>query len=229
MIQKHSGAGSREQRRYARQATLQTARIRFGDGVAIPSEIRDFCANGFYVAFLGDGTPDAAIPALMGAPVQVEFAVRGSGLFQLSGQVAHVSPGGVGVYASSLPEKALQALHAASDRVVRPHAGSDLGPQQIQAMQRECAGQFQRFLDAVMEEFFQRAVERLGEAGQNEPSFLERSRYEFGAQELTHRRSRIQDDFFSAIRNNMEDANPISDGSTNMAASKDNLTLIDNA
>ena len=229
MTQKHSGAGSREQRRYARQATLQTARIRFADGVAIPSEIRDFCSNGLYVAFLGEGTPDAAIPALMGAPVQVEFAVGNSSLFQLNGQVAHVSPGGVGVYASALPEGVLQALQTSSDRVVRPNAGSDLDPQQIQALKQECSNQFYRFLDAVMEEFFLRAVERLGEAGQNEPSFLERSRYEFSAQELTQRRSRIQDDFFSAIRNNMQHVDPITYASTNMAASKNKLALIDDA
>ena len=51
-----------------------------------------------------------------------------------------------------------------------------------------------------MEDFFQRAEERLREAGQDEPSFLERSRYEYGVQELTQRRSRIEDVFFNAVR-----------------------------
>jgi diguanylate cyclase (GGDEF)-like protein len=229
MTQKLSGSGSKEQRRHERQATLQTARIRFVDGIAIPSEIRDYCQTGLYVAFLGEGTPDAAIPALVGAPVQVEFAIGDSGMFRLNGRVAHVSPGGVGVYASALPAGALQALRAASEWVGLPDAGADLGPQQTHALQQECASQFHRFLDAVMGDFFQRAVERLGEAEQNETSFLERSRYEYGAQELTQRRCRIQGDFFNALRTHLQQAGPIAVEPRCTPVSKDKLALVDDA
>ncbi len=90
------GAGRKEKRRFARLPTLQTARIRFGEGAAIPSEIRDYCQTGLYVAFLEERTPEAAIPALMGTPVQVEFSVADSAAFRCNGRVARVSPGGVG-------------------------------------------------------------------------------------------------------------------------------------
>ena len=221
----------KEQRRYARQSTLQTARIRFGEGVAIPSEIRDYCLTGLYVAFPGKGTPDAAIPAMVGNPVRVDFSVGNSAPFQCDGRVAHVSPGGVGVFVPAMPERALQALRTASERLARPdsvRSGSGLSPLQAQALQLECTSLFRNFLDAVMQEFFQRAVERLGEAGQDEPSFLERSRYEYGAQELVQRRSRIEDDFFNAIRERIQYVGPVTEASGE-APSKGKLSLVDEA
>jgi diguanylate cyclase (GGDEF)-like protein len=232
MSQNLPGAGSKDQRRHARLATLQTARIRFAEGIAIPAEIRDYCPTGLYVAFHGEGTPDAAIPALVGTAVRVEFAVGSSGLFRFEGRVAHVSPGGVGVYVPALPDGALQALRTASERMLRPGpamAGPDLNPQQVQTLQQQCSSHFHRFLDAVMEDFFQRAVERLDEAGQEEPSFLERSRFEYGAQELVQRRSRIQGDFFDAMRNHMQHLGPVSNGPEGAPASKGKLALVDEA
>lgn len=199
--------GKREQRRHARLATSQTAQIRFGEGEAIPAEIRDYCQTGFYVAFPGARTPDAAIPALVGDAVQVAFAAGASGAFRCKGRVAHVSPGGVGVFTATLPEEIAQALRAASQRLAQPgsgKAGDGLNPQQAQALQQECTSLFRSFLDTVMQDFFEHAVERLAEAGQDEPSFLERSRYDYGAQELTQRRSRIEDDFFSSIRDRIQ-------------------------
>jgi len=213
MTQKSSGSG-KEKRRHARQATAQTARIRFGEGVAIPCEIRDYCPTGLYVAFPGEATPDAALPALVGTPVQVEFVVAGAGAFRFDGRVARLSPGGVGVFVAAMPEDALQALRTASQRVSRTDsggAGPDLGPHQVQALQQECSSLFHRFLDAVMQEFFQRAVERLGEAGQDEPSFLERSLYDCGATELMQRRSRIEDDFLNAMRDRIRHVGPVQD------------------
>lgn len=216
MTQKSSASGSKEQRRHARQATLQTAHIRFGEGAAIPCEIRDYCPTGLYVAFPGEATPDAALPALAGTPVQMAFSVGNSGTFRFNGWVARVNPGGVGVFVSAMPEDALQALRTASERHVRAdfaRAGSGLAPQQVQALQQECASLFRSLLDAVMQEFFQRAAERLGEAGQDEPGFLERSNYDYAAQELTQRRSRIEDDFFRAMRDRIKHVGPLEQAS----------------
>jgi diguanylate cyclase (GGDEF)-like protein len=225
------GASNEKQRRHARQATLQAARIRFGEGVAIPAEIRDYCLTGLYVAFPGKGTPDAAIPALLGTPVQVEFAVGNSGPFRFEGRVAHVSPGGVGVFVAAMPEDALQALRTAGGRLAGPAttaAASDLSPQRAQALQLECTSQLSSFLDTVMQDFFQKAVERLTEAGQDALSFLERSRYDYGAQELSQRRSRIEEDFFSAIRDCIQYVGPITDASGG-APPANKLALIDEA
>src|SRR4030042_6154608 len=223
-----SGSVSKEQRRHARQATLQTARIRFGEGAAISAEIRDYCPTGLYVAFAGDSTPDAALPALQGAPVQVAFAVGDSGMFRFNGQVARIAPGGMGIFVAAMPEDALRALRTASERLARPDsagAASDLSPQQAQALQLACTSLFRSFLNEMLQEFFQRAVERLGEAGQDEASFLERTRYDYGAQELLQRRDRIKDDFFNAIRGRIQHIGPAEASAGAPVANK--LALVD--
>ncbi|MBW8329980.1 MAG: DUF1631 family protein [Thiobacillus sp.] len=224
------GAGRKEKRRFVRLPTLQTARIRFGEGVAIPSEIRDYCQTGLYVAFLEESTPEAAIPALMGTPVQVEFSVADSAAFRCNGRVARVSPGGVGVFVAAMPEGALHALRRASTRVPRSDAksGSGLSSQRTQALQLECTSLFRSFLNAVMQDFFQRAEVHLSEAGEDAPSFLERSRYDYGAQELAQRRSRIEEDFYNAIRDRIQDIGPSTEVSCGTPAAN-KLALVDEA
>lgn len=196
-------AGSKEKRHFARQATSQPARIRLGGAAAIPAEIRDFCETGLYVAFLGEGTPDAALQSLTGTPVQVEFSVAHSGAFQCHGRVARILPGGVGVLVSSMPEGALQALRWAGRRLARP-VGSGLGAQQTQELLQECSRQFSRIFAPALQDFFQQAVERLGEACQDEPIFLERSHYDYAIQELQQQRSRIENEVFAALRDRIQ-------------------------
>ena len=222
-------AGSKEKRRYARQATLQTARIRIGDGAAIPAEIRDFCQTGLYVEFLGEGTPDAAISARVGTPVLVEFGGADASGFRFNGRVARVFPNGLGVFVFAMPEEALQALRKASAPLAqpeRPRVENDSIQPPAQALKLECADQFLSFLDAVIQDFFQRAVERLGEAGQEEPSFLERSRFDYGAQELAMRRSQIEESFFNAMRDSLQEIRPIS-GAPRAVPEKNKLALVD--
>lgn len=214
MAHQSFGVRSREQRRYARQATVQTARVRFGDGALIQAEIRDYCPTGLFVAFPGTRTPDAAMSALAGTAAQLEFGGGQVAMYRLNGRVAHVSPKGIGVFVAAMPEAALRALRKAGGRLSGPASGPsgpDLSPQRAQALQQECTSVFRSFLDAVMQDFFQRAGERLGEGGLDELSFLERSRFEYGAQELAQRRSRIEDDFFNAIRDNIQYLGPAAD------------------
>jgi diguanylate cyclase (GGDEF)-like protein len=227
MTQKPTGSGV-EKRRHTRRETAQTAQIRIGER-AVPCEIRDYCPTGLYVAFAGEATPDDALSALADTPVEVAFVVAHSGSFRFGGRVARVAPGGLGIFVAAMPEDALQALRTASERSARSDAvgaGPDLSPQQAQALQQECASQFFRFLEAVMQDFFKRAVERLGEAGQDEPSFLERSNYDYGAQELTQCRSRIEDDFFRAMRDRVKHVDPVQDAATPAA---DALSLVGEA
>jgi len=210
---------------------LQAARTRFGEGGGIRTEIRDYCPNGLFVAFPEGMTPDAAIPALMGSRVQVAFAVDDFGMFRVNGRVAHVSPGGVGVFVAGIPERTLLALRTANERLAR----SGLSPtglgttlQQAQALQLECMTLFRTFLDAVMQDFFECAAERLGEAEQNEIDFLERSHYNHGVQVLMQRRSVIEDGFFNAVLNRIQNVGPtaaISPG----APEKSKLALVDEA
>ncbi|MHB1215826.1 MAG: DUF1631 family protein [Thiobacillus sp.] len=176
------------------------------------------------------GTPDAALPALVGTPVQVAFAAGDSGSFQFSGRVAHVSSNGMGILVDSMPPGAMQALRSASARLAGAYSAppGNLSPQQAQALQLECTSQFRNFLTAVMQDFFQQGADHLTDAGQEEMSFLERSRYVYGAQELTDRRSRIEDDIFNAIRDRIQDAGPTTYAA---AATPENskLALVDEA
>ena len=224
-------AGSKEKRRYARQASLQTAHIRIGDGEAIPAGIRDYCQTGLYVEFLGEDTLDAAIPALVGMPVLVEFEGPDASEFRFKGRVARVTPKGVGVFVLAMPEGALQVLRKASApqaQSERHRAQNDPIQPQAQALKLECINQFRSFLDAVTQDFFQRAVERLGEAGQEELSFLERSRFNYGAQELAMRRGQIEENFFNAIRDSVHEIRPISDASR-AVPEKNKLALVEEA
>lgn len=224
------GAVSKENRRFARQPTLQAAQVRFGEGAAIPSEIRDYCQNGLYVVFPGENTLEATLPSLVGSPVQVEFSVAGLTSYRCKGHVARVSPDGVGVFVASMPEDALLALRRASVRLNRPQSGRGvrLSLQQAQALHQECTSLFRSFLDAVMQDFFDWAVERLGQAGQEEASFLERSHYDYGARELMQRRSQIEGDFNNAIRDRVQEFSPVQEGSREASAGNP-LALVEEA
>ena len=219
-------AGGKEKRQYARQPTLHAARIRIGDGEAIPVEIRDYCQTGLYVGFPDESMPDAVISALVGAPVLVEFGSADVGGCRLNGRVSRVSPNGVGVFVLAMPEEALLALRKAS----APPAQARNEPLQPQArmLKQECAKLLFDFLDVVMQDFFQRSVERLSEAGQGEMSFLERSRFDYGAQELTMHRRRIEERFFNAIRRSLLENSPVPDGSR-AVPEKDTLALVEEA
>ena len=224
------GSDGKEKRRYARKLTRQTAQIRFSDGTALAVEIRDYCQAGVFVALPADRTPEAAIPALVGSPVTVGFS-EGEGSAarpcQLEGRVARVAASGVGVFVPSLPQAALDALRRASVRLATPDAAQP-SPPQVHALHQECTGLFRTFLNAVMQAFFLQAMERLGQAGQDEISFLERTRYEYGAQELMQARSRIEEDFFNAVRERIQHVGPLAERRP-AAGSRNSLSLVDEA
>ena len=156
------GPVAKEKRRHARKPTRQNAQLHFPDGAALPVVIQDYCEAGLYAALAADRTPEAAIPALVGAPVTVAFSA-GQGTaahaYRLDGWVARVAPGGVGIFLPSLPAAALEALHRASVRLAEPDAAQP-GPRQVLALHQECTSLFRTFLDAVMQEFFLQAMER---------------------------------------------------------------------
>lgn len=224
------GPDGKEKRRHARKPTRQAAQIRFSDGTALAVEIRDYCQAGLYAALPADRTPEAVIPALVGAPVKIGFS-EGQGAaaraYQLDGWVARVAPSGVGIFIPALPEPALDALHRASVRLAEPDAAQP-DPRQSQALHQECTSLFRNFLDAVMQEFFLQAMERLAQAGQEEASFLERTRYEYGAQELMQARSRIEEDFFNAVRERLQHIGSLAQANPTVRG-RDNLSLVDEA
>ncbi|HEY9098879.1 MAG TPA: PilZ domain-containing protein [Thiobacillus sp.] len=197
MTDQPSNISYKEKRRYVRQATLFPVRIFLGDGEAIPSEIRDYCQTGLYVSFVGGGTPDAAVMALVGMPVSVEMSDGAANDFRFKGRVARVTPNALGVFVLTMPDRALKILQQAKHAVAqqaspanKPTAtttsvptppnesitGSPTPLQSQTTLKLECTNQFRSFLDAVMQDFFPRAEEHLIEAGLEAFSFLERSR-----------------------------------------------------
>jgi len=207
--------GSKEKRRYTRQTTLQAARVRLGDGEAIAAEIRDYCQTGLYIAFLGEGTPDAAIPAMVGTLVQVEFGGKNGNRFRFKGRVARVSPNGIGVLVHVMPEGALQALQVgvpitkSVTSKVQPVLIEE--PGQSQPLKLECIHIFRGFLDTVIQDFFQLAQEQLDKESQEQLGFLDRSRYEYGAQELIRSRNSIEEAFLNAIRDHIQNNELVSE------------------
>ncbi len=232
MAQPKPGAGSKEQRRYARRPTTQAVRIVYAGGGTIASEIRDFCQTGLYVAFVQKGVHDTVVSALVGTGVEVEFnSGKAAGGRRINGRVMHVSSGGMGIFVAAMPDWALQILRnptAQNDRSPTVQPPTDLGLQGALALQQECTSLFRSFLDEVMRDFFERAETRLVEAGHGELSFLDRSRYEFGAQELAQRRSRIEEDFFNSVRDRIQFVGAARE-SSGEEDTKDRLALVDEA
>ncbi|MFN3545360.1 MAG: DUF1631 family protein [Thiobacillus sp.] len=227
------GPDGREKRRYPRKPTQLAAQLRFADGTTLAGEVRDYCQAGLFAALAGRHVPELAVAAQIGSTVSVVFAAEPSAgrPLQLNGWIARVAPDGVGVFVPSLPEVALEALRRASARVAAPAGGLPNGApslQQAQALQQECTSQFRSFLDAVMQEFFLQGMERLARAGAEEDSFLERSRYEYGAQELMQRRAQIEEAFFNAIRERIHSVGPDAGTDTQKRGSQ-GLSLVDEA
>jgi len=227
-------SGSKEKRRYTRQTTLQAARVRLVDGEAIAVVIRDYCQTGLYIAFLGEGTPDAAIPAMVGTLVHVEFGGKNGSRFRFKGRVARVSPSGIGILVQVMPEGSLQALQVGvpipnpATSKVQPVLIQE--PGQLQPLQLECIQIFRGFLDTALQGFFQQAQEQLDKEGQEQLGFLDRSRFDYGAQELTQRQSSIEQAFFNTIHDHIQNNDRVSESpsvtpATSKLASK-NLSLV---
>ena len=196
-----------EKRRHVRQSSLQAARIHVGDSEVIATEIRDYCQTGVYLAFIRGRTPDAAVPAMVGTPVVVELGSGQTRGLEFAGRVARVSPHGLGVFVLSMPDGVLQVLRKGNGPIASPGSVPDANNpdiRQARVLKQECTTLFQTVLEAVMQDFFQRAEERLYEAGLDEMDFLERSRFDYAAQQLVRHRSRIKDEFFSGIRERIQ-------------------------
>ena len=215
MAHPSSGSVSKDQRRHARQAISQAARVRFGEGPSIAAEIRDYCPTGLYVALPGNDTPDAALSALQGTVVQVELAAAGPEPLRLVGRVARRSPGGIGIFVATMPANVLQALRAGAEGLTPSAAGAQspgLSTPQIQALHLQCNLLFHGFLEEALRDLFQQGIERLGQAGQDEMGFLERARFDHGARELAKRRSQIEADFLNAMQGRLQHIQPEAPG-----------------
>ena len=198
---------AKERRRSQRRAVLQAARLEFA-GMILPCEIRDYCAAGLHLVFPAGDMQHAVAPLERGVPLRVEFAVgtgAGDRRFRLEGRAAHVTSTSAGVYVENFPEPALRALGEVAGHAQSGGEGdaADLGPGKKRALRQECTRLFSSFLDTLLQDFFALAPGKLTEAGQ-EASSLDQSRYHFGALELEQHRTRIQNDFFSAIRERLQ-------------------------
>ena len=196
-----------DRRRHPRRATKQAARLEFA-GITLPCEIRDYCQAGLQLVFPPGEIGHTVLPLERGAPLGIDF-VAGSGAvrrrFQLQGRAAHITSTSIGVFLESISDEAMQALAQASPAGVRPDdlSGIALGDGKRRALRQECTRQFSSFLDRLLQDFFAKAPGKLNDAGLDAGS-LSQSRYLLGAIELEQHRGSIQEAFFTAIRERLQ-------------------------
>lgn len=223
-----------DQRRHPRLKTRKIAQFIYA-GLVLSCEIRDYCLNGLFLSFADPSALEALLPHLAGAPAQIEFAAATSKghRFLINANVAHISPGGLGLHVDQMPAGAAQALHAAAlaGEGVQAVPHQNLDPEVAKAMQQECNNLFRSFLDAVLQEFFSQAPARLTQASDELSSFIERSIYVQASQTLNQRKVPLQEAFFNTIREHIqrigqseEDAQ---DGEQDAESTVGGLSLID--
>jgi diguanylate cyclase (GGDEF)-like protein len=202
-----ANTGTRDQRRHPRLATREAARF-ICAGATLRCEIRDFCLHGLYLSFSDTHCLDGLLPRLPGASAQVEFQTEAgqSRRFLIDAQVAHLSPGGIGLYVEHLPEGAAQALHTAAQVTIANIADLPqyLDPSRGKSLHQECSNLFRIFLDTVLQDFFSQAPTKLTTASYELSSFIERGQYAQGVQLLVQGRDRLQETFFNTIRQHVQ-------------------------
>lgn len=205
-------SGYREKRRFARQPTLQAARIVIGDGEAISVEIRDYCQAGLHLRFPGEETPEALVPSLVGMPVSIEMPNAATGGIRFKGRIARVAPNSVGVFVLAMPDAALALLRRGVAPVREsPEDSPGVSPHAADALRLECDRLFSAFVDAVMQDFFRQAPQNLEQAGMESFSFTERSRFDQGAQKLALHREPVETATRNGLRDRVRTIAPIRD------------------
>lgn len=195
--------GSTLSRKHVRTPTQLNARVRFADSI-IAGMVTDFSETGLLVTFPQEGQGSVAFSAPVGSELEVTIPAEhgeSSPPLQIKGNVARVASDGVGLVFPRLAESALQALREADTRRAMRAALLESGD--LKALQRECNSLFGRFLDSTLQEFFAGVADALAQSGDEERSFMERSRYRYMAEDLTQQRVRIEADFFGSIRKHL--------------------------
>lgn len=225
----------REKRRHVRQPTLRAARLYLGDSEGVAVQIRDYCESGLLLTFAAERANEAAVPALIGTPVLIEIEAAAPGGVRVKGRIARSAQNALGVYVHAMPATVLDYLRdspsgdGADDAAVE--AGRVPPPASARALKRECSHVLDVVLDAVLQDVFLRAEERLSAAGMESPSFLERSRFHYGAQELTQQRTTIETACRDAVRQRIETLDPAAEAcgvaSPDVPRASGRLALVD--
>lgn len=225
-----SASEHKERRRYPRLASHKPARLEYA-GRSFACEIRDYCQAGFYLAFPDEETAHTDMPMEQGSALKVIFSV-GQGTeartLVVEGRAARAAATSVGVHVEAMPEDVFQALQAVGVEppiLAANRAGTDLASEEKQRIRQECTRRFSAFLDAVLQDFFALAASKLVDASYA-VSYLEQSRYVFGARELDKQRAQIQEAFFASIRRGLQEEGQASEKAS-AVFSPDELSLVD--
>lgn len=167
-----------DRRRHPRLAvTLAASLIR--PGLAeLPCEIRDFCRAGLFLRLIESRPLSPMQSVAANTPVFVGFLPGGRGTARhiLSGYVARIVEGGIGVALDTMPEDAFRAL---SDLALssKPHEPGRLSEAQSRALRQQCQRALYGALETVLYEFFQGIGGTLNDAADASDSMLQRSLY----------------------------------------------------
>ena len=201
----------REKRRHARQPTLRDARLHLGDSGSFAVQIRDYCESGLFLTFAAEHAGHAAFPVLIGTPVQIEIDAAAPGGLRFKGRVARAAPRALGVFVHAMPADVLDYLRCPSSQDApepTPAPARVLPEASAQGLKRECSQVLHVVLDAVLQDVFLRGEAHLNAAGMESPSFLERSRFDYGARELNKQRRSIETACFGAVRERIDTLDP---------------------
>lgn len=215
-------------RQSVRTPTQLAARVKFADSSIFSGIVTDLSETGLFVRLPQGCKSKLLVSALVGSAVNVALLLEPgepAPPLEVKGHVARVASDGVGVRVPRLSASTLRELHEAG--AARAVAGTTLESADVTALQHECSSLLGDFLEEILREFFARGAEDLSYAGDDERTFMERSRYRSLADALTQQRARIKEDFFESIRERVRRIDPGNEDEKEFLLDSEALRLID--
>ncbi len=196
---------AQSRRKYDRYPLYLDAHVRPSSGAASSGKIRDFSGGGLYVTW--DSAASARISPNEIVEVRFRVGAGGARELQVTGSVARVADGGIGIAASKMPDDVLDALHQEHARQTErknalANEASRSGEPRVlkaleeikRAIEKPLAAAIAAFSEAADQELFQQASEAHG--GEQRELLDARGM-------LKTRRSRLQADIVAAVLEDM--------------------------
>jgi EAL domain-containing protein (putative c-di-GMP-specific phosphodiesterase class I)/GGDEF domain-containing protein len=177
-----TSATSEKLRQSTRLKTSESARLSFSVTQPLECEIRDFSTTGLQLAGLDQTLSQSAqsFPTSAKTRVEIEFPLndQGIGQYKLQGDLVRSSQAGLGLKLDNMTDAAYQALVNARANIGQPDTqGTELLPEEHQAMVRDCMRLFHLFLDRAWKDFLDGISFKLAERDTGTLHLAEHSRY----------------------------------------------------
>lgn len=176
-------AGGDQLRQSVRLKTRETARLSFSTDQPFLCEIQDFSEQGLQLVGLDQGADNT--PSSRATRVEIEFPLNehGVGQHRLQGALVRSSDSGLGLKLDSMTDEAYQALVQARGNIKDANAAG-LGPDEHQAIVRDCIHLFHVFLDKAWRDFLDGIALKVAERDTATLNLPDHSRYLAGLAHL---------------------------------------------